>query len=61
MQEKVGMHPQGPRAEALRKVIDVLWRVGLSTRDSSIDIRASAYGTYCYAVPKYLPVEIIRT
>jgi hypothetical protein len=24
MQEKVGMHPQGPRAEALRKVIEVL-------------------------------------
>jgi hypothetical protein len=24
MQEKVGMHPQGPRAEALRKVIGVL-------------------------------------
>jgi hypothetical protein len=24
MQEKVGMHPQGPRAEAQRKVIEVL-------------------------------------
>jgi len=24
MQAKVGMHPQGPRAEALRKVIEVL-------------------------------------